>query len=554
MHTNRTRAGIVLLVGLSLVLCHAVRGDYVELRDGSVIEGTVLKTKDGYWVKTKDGESKQLSAAQVKSTGKGSKPGTVKATPAAKGKPAAGAVSSSGKTARITDYATAERRAHMVEAPMAAVAIWQEFIDSEPPADELAKAEAELAKWKKMADDGSEKIKGKWVGGAERKAIIEKSKALYNEATSLMKGNQTLQAVEKLKESVAVYPNSFNANFEIAYLMMIQYKAKDAEKYLLAAQRLRPNTPEVMANLALIEIDRRQHVKGIEMLHKAAQQGDKKAIVENLICAIVTAPRAASKNKKVMEATAAARLLASKYGVPEQSNQFVIVGLTKDGDKPGEKGMPDHDDGMPGIAGNGSGSIIDKSGLILTNKHVVEQGKTFLVAIDGKKQRSAEVVVMDDEQDLALIRIKLEPGEVLPVVPLSPTDVPPDGAACTVMGFPLMTTLGERIKVTRGIVTSTTTQFKNGPDVIVDAKINPGNSGGPILDKYGYMMAVASAKTYASTTEDAYGLGISVGQVRKFLAKNKVELAKAVAPTKVLDTEEIAATVKPAAVCILVIR
>ena len=47
MDTNRTRVGIVLLVGMSLVLCHAVRGDYVELNDGSVIEGTVLKTKDG---------------------------------------------------------------------------------------------------------------------------------------------------------------------------------------------------------------------------------------------------------------------------------------------------------------------------------------------------------------------------------------------------------------------------------------------------------------------------------------------------------------------------
>jgi hypothetical protein len=143
-------------------------------------------------------------------------------------------------------------------------------------------------------------------------------------------------------------------------------------------------------------------------------------------------------------------------------------------------------------------------------------------------------------------------------VQLAPTDAPADGAACTVMGYPLIDRLGASIKVTRGVVSSASSRFAEGPDVVVDAKVNPGNSGGPILDKHGDVMAIVSMKTLSTASEDTYGLGISAGRIRKFLAKNKVELPKhapaAGAEAQVLDTEEIAAKVKPAAVCILSTR
>jgi hypothetical protein len=64
-------------------------------------------------------------------------------------------------------------------------------------------------------------------------------------------------------------------------------------------------------------------------------------------------------------------------------------------------------------------------------------------------------------------------------------------------------------------------------------------------------MAIVSMKTLASASEDTYGLGISAGQIRKFLAKNKVNLTPAVASGPGISAEEIAAKVKPATVCIL---
>ena len=88
-------------------------------------------------------------------------------------------------------------------------------------------------------------------------------------------------------------------------------------------------------------------------------------------------------------------------------------------------------------------------------------------------------------------------------------------------------------------------------DVIFDAKVNPGNSGGPILDRHGNVMAIVSMKTIASALEDTYGLGISAGHIRKFLDKNKIKSDAARDEGASLSAEEIAAKVKPAAVCIL---
>lgn len=577
MHT-RSKLALVSALFVCLVIGHAVRGDYVVLNDGTVLEGTVLKQKDGFWVKSKDGEKRTVPGSDVKSTGKGEYKGAAKAAkPAAGAKPKAGIKSKGGgktgagtkakpgskagtgggaaggaaekKKVKVGDYATTERRANAVSVAMAAVTIWQEFVDSEPPAADLAKARKELAKWQKLADGAGEKIKGKWLAGDERKAIVDKAQALFKEGHELMGKEQTLLALEKFKESVKIYPNNFHANFFLGYLSMIQHKTPDAKKYFELAQKLRPTSPEVMANLALLEVDKKQHVKAIEMLLKAAQQGDNKAIVQNLMCAIMTAPRGIANNSKVKPAIEAARLLAARHGVAG-GNQFVIVPLSPEEQKGGAEGDP-----LAGGIASGTGFIISKDGLILTNRHVVEHGKSFLVLINGKKQRSAEVVVMDTQQDLALIRVKADQGEELPIVQLAAADSPGDGAACTVMGYPLIDRLGAAIKITRGVVSSSSATFADGPDVVIDAKVNPGNSGGPILDKNGNVMGIVSMKTVGNGMEDSYGLGISAGQIRKFLVKNKVEVKMAdAAGAPVLDTEEIAAKVKPAAVCILATR
>ena len=349
-----------------------------------------------------------------------------------------------------------------------------------------------MAKWKELADGNAEKIKGKWVGGAERQAILEKAESLGKEADALLKANQTLQAIKKLEEAAIVYPNSFETNFTLGYLAMVQHNDDKAIEWFTAALRVQPKSPEAMANLGVVQLSKKQYERGIVNIRKALDIQDRKEIVYNLLTAVSSVPPAVQKNKDVKEAAEAARLLASKYEITGPGKDYIIVPLrpqTAKGGGPGGKGND-----SPTAMWSGTGFVISDDGLILTNRHVVEGGKTLMVVMPDRTQKSAEVVVIDDEQDLALVRIK--PDAKLPFVKLATADAPADGAECTVIGYPLIDRLGAAVKITRGIVSSGSSGRKlSGPDVMVDAKVNPGNSGGPILDKHGNVMAIVSMKT-----------------------------------------------------------
>jgi serine protease Do len=215
----------------------------------------------------------------------------------------------------------------------------------------------------------------------------------------------------------------------------------------------------------------------------------------------------------------------------------------------------EEDKSIPGMYYSGTGFVISADGYILTNRHVVKGAKTLRVELPGRGEKSAEVIKIDDEQDLALIKVKV--ANPLPFVSLSPANSPNEGAEVTVMGFPMIDRFGPGVKITRGIVTSNSKSDDHPGyeyDVMVDAKVNPGNSGGPMLDKYGNVMAVVSMKTLSTEHADSFGLGISAGQVRKFLKKCAVNVPVGLTGTTALSTEDVVTKVKPATVCILSTR
>ena len=544
-----------------LLAATAVRADRVTLNDGTVLDGTVIRQGDNYWVKTRDGQRKVVAAADVKSIQKGngpavpvnpgasSTPSVPKVKPgAAAPKPAAGAAGDSDTetpAAPPLDYAATEHKANAVDVPLAAVTLWQAFIDSKPKdKEQLAAAKEQLVKWKKLAETGAEKIKGKWVGGDERKQILAKAKALNQEGWQLLKGDQTIAAVKKFEEAAQIYPNSFQANFFLGYIQMIQHKEDQAQKYFDQCLRLRPNSAETHANIGLIHLSKKRLPQAVAEMGKAAELGDTKEIAQNLVTAVSHLPPAQRRSDKLKPAIDAANLLAAKYGLSGDGG-LVIVGLTENENKP-----PPGEGQAAGLS-SGTGFVIASDGLILTNRHVVDGGKAFLVMMNDNTQRSAEVVVIDDEQDLALIRVKLDEGKKLATVRLSPGDNPADGAECTVMGYPLIDRLGAAIKITRGIVSSSSAASTGAADVLIDAKVNPGNSGGPILDRHGNVMAIISMKSLATATEESYGMGITAGRIRRFLGKNNVKVEAGAEAGAALLAQDIAAKVKPAAVCIL---
>ena len=550
------------LAALLLTSATAALADRLTLNDGTVLDGTVIKQGDNYWVKTPDGQRKVIPAANVKSLQKGSAPAaagtasTAAAGPAtAKPDAADGGVTAPAAGGKL-DYASTERKANAVDTPLAAVTLWQAFIDSKPSKQELAAAQAEMAKWKKLAEGGAEKIKGRWVGGEERKQVVEKAKELNREGFQLLKGDQTVQAVKKFEEAAALYPNSFQANFFLGYIQMLQKKEDQAQKYFDQCLRLRPNSAETYSNIGLIHLSKKRLPQAVQAMGKAAELGDSKEIAQNLVSVVSYLPPAQRRSEKLKPAIDAARLLGAKYGLSGPSG-FVIVGLGSGDEKKGPPGG----DGVAAGMSSGTGFVISPDGLILTNRHVVDGGKALMVMMPDASaagaggstpaQKSAEVVVIDDEQDLALIRVKLDPGTKLPFVRLSGSDSPADGAECTVMGYPLLDRLGAAIKITRGIVSSSAAGSAGSADVLIDAKVNPGNSGGPILDRYGNVMAIVSMKSLATATEESYGMGISAGRIRKFLEKNNVKVDAGADGAAPLSAQDVAAKVKPAAVCIL---
>ncbi len=536
----------VLSVLCLLALGSAAFADKLILKDGSVLEGRVIKKSDGYWIKLADDSTQTVATADVE---KWERASAIPSTPSVTPKPTpvhTPAVDTPSTTVKPKSSLQAvKRRAEAVDVPLAAVTIWQEFIDSKPLADDLKVAQDEMARWKKLHEDGAERIKGKWVSGEERKQILTKVEQLNKEFMELMRANQTLQAVQKLEAAEAIYPNSYWINFWLGFMDMAQNQDDDAVKHFDQALKLRPKIAAAIGNQALILIKKKKLAEGVLKLHEAAEAGDTPEIAVNLNLALSQLPPNQKSGERFKAATKASGLLNTKYAslIGERKfSQFIPIPLNE---APGS--AQKHSGGM----WSGTGFIVSADGLILTNRHVVEGAKTMMVMLEGNQQKTGEIVMIDDQQDLALVRVKSETP--LPFVKLSPHDQPGIGAECTVMGFPLLDRLGANIKITRGVVTGVEAVELN-QDVIVDAKVNPGNSGGPILDRHGNVLAIVSMKTLSTTTEDTYGLGLSSGHIRKFLTKNKLTLAPGEEVGANLSSEEIAAKIRPAAVCILSTR
>lgn len=135
--------------------------------------------------------------------------------------------------------------------------------------------------------------------------------------------------------------------------------------------------------------------------------------------------------------------------------------------------------------GHGSGVVIDASGYVLTNSHVVGQERTVQVLVGGKSV-SGTVVRRDAKVDAALIRLTLDGLSAASVAPREPKP----GDPLYVVGTPLSLKLSHT--VTQGILSAV--RDEGGRRLFqTDAAINPGNSGGPVFDASGDLVALSVA-------------------------------------------------------------
>jgi serine protease Do len=143
------------------------------------------------------------------------------------------------------------------------------------------------------------------------------------------------------------------------------------------------------------------------------------------------------------------------------------------------------------IQGAGSGFVLDPSGLVVTNNHVVAQaGGRVTVALQSGREQPARVVGGDELTDLALLRI--EAGQPLPSLAWGSSAALRIGQWVLAAGNPF----GLGGSVTAGIVSARGRDIGAGPfdDFIqTDAAINPGNSGGPLFNLAGEVIGINTA-------------------------------------------------------------
>ncbi|MBX3244772.1 MAG: trypsin-like peptidase domain-containing protein [Acidobacteria bacterium] len=159
--------------------------------------------------------------------------------------------------------------------------------------------------------------------------------------------------------------------------------------------------------------------------------------------------------------------------------------------------------------GNGSGSVIDNQGHILTNYHVIEGAQRMTVNFGGEKVYPAKLVGGDPDTDLAVIKVDA-PANELTLVPFGDSDKLVVGQKVLAIGNPF----GLDRTLTTGVISGLQRPIRARNDrpidaaIQTDASINPGNSGGPLLDKYGKMIGINSQ--ILSPAGGSVGVGFAV--------------------------------------------
>lgn len=159
-------------------------------------------------------------------------------------------------------------------------------------------------------------------------------------------------------------------------------------------------------------------------------------------------------------------------------------------------------------ASAGSGFVLTADGYIVTNYHVVENADTVKVTMYNGDEYDARYVGGDEDYDIAVIKVE---AAGLPAVTLGDSTTLNVGDHVLAIGNPL----GElTFSMSGGMVSSVNRAINvDGTPfnmIQTDASINPGNSGGPLLNQFGEVVGIVSAKYSSYSNESVEGLGFAI--------------------------------------------
>ena len=167
----------------------------------------------------------------------------------------------------------------------------------------------------------------------------------------------------------------------------------------------------------------------------------------------------------------------------------------------------------------GSGVIVDASGFVVTNNHVIEGATEVKIALTDRREFEADIVLKDPRTDLAVLRIKHR--ETFPFIDFANSDELQIGDLVLAIGNPFA--VGQT--VTHGIVSALARTQVGITDyqffIQTDAAINPGNSGGALVDMSGKLAGINTAIYSRSGGSQGIGFAIPSNMVRVVVASAK---------------------------------
>ncbi len=197
-----------------------------------------------------------------------------------------------------------------------------------------------------------------------------------------------------------------------------------------------------------------------------------------------------------------------------------------------------------GGVGHGSGFVLNTSGIVVTNYHVIAGGtRAWIEFSDNERVEIDGVLYMNHQKDIAVL--KFDPSrcnQQLLAIPLA-QNMPAQGTECVAIGAPL----GLDMSITQGVVSAIRTSKAleeeihlmghAGTWIQTDAEISPGNSGGPLLNRKGEVLGI-NTMTYKERNAQALNFAMSCDDIRQGLSELEevpIVLSPLIAPPRDME-------------------
>jgi len=191
-----------------------------------------------------------------------------------------------------------------------------------------------------------------------------------------------------------------------------------------------------------------------------------------------------------------------------------VKGSADDATEPADEAAAPADDAKDNPSGKykieffvGTGFVVDPSGVIVTNKHVIRDAAMIRITFSDGKQVPAQLIAASSLIDFALLKVNV--GHPLPVLQFADSDQAQLGERVIAVGNPL----GLGTSVSAGVVSGEGRDLMKTPIdefIQTDASINPGNSGGPLLECDGKVVGVNTALLSNNHVLGSIGIGFAL--------------------------------------------